>query len=386
MNNSPERRRPALILLPNLCLGGSERKSIRVCNALAADGYPIHLGWFGEPDTLLPEIEGGVRVVHLERRGKFSLHALRLLIDHLIEHDVGSVLGVNFYPLPYMALAGFRLRSRGIRWLASINTTSFLKGRDGKFMVVNAPILRRMDRVIFGNGGQRDEWINHYRIRSDRCEVIYNGVDTRYFADDAVADTRSELRAQLGLSPNDYVVVSVGMLRAEKGQLDLVEALGLMRQSCQGGQGRPKLVLIGDGPKRMEIEGRVGALGLSDDVIFTGTIRDVRPYLKAADVFALGSHSETFSNAALEAAAMGLPLVLSDVEGNRELIEQAGCGLLPTVRSPASFAEELSGLAMDADRRAGFSIKARQAAHGDFSLERMVDAWRRVLWDRRVPD
>ena len=91
--------RPALILLPSLTMGGSERKFVRTCNALARRGLPIHLGYFNEPETLLPEIDDGVRVLPLRRTGKYSLGCLRRLRDYVRDNDVAHVVGVNFYPL-----------------------------------------------------------------------------------------------------------------------------------------------------------------------------------------------------------------------------------------------------------------------------------------------
>ena len=376
--------KPALILLPSLTMGGSERKFVRTSTALARRGLPIHLGYFNEPETLLPEVDDGVRVLPLRRRGKYSLACLRRLRDYVRDNDIAAVVGVNFYPLFYTVPIASLSGGRGVTWMSSINTTRFIKERDGRFMPLIAPLLRRMDRVVFGNRGQLRHWVETYRLSPARAEIVYNGVDLEFFSPQRVSAPRSRLREELGYGDADLVVLCVGLLRSEKGQIDLVEALAKLREPVRGR--RLQLLLVGDGPLRPAIEARAQALGIADRVRMTGVVKDVRPLLKTADVFALPSHSETFSNAALEAGAMGLPLVLSEADGNLDLVARDDCGLLFPVGDVAALAAHLRDLMVDDEHRQNYAERARAAVAGHFSLDVMADGWARLLWPDAATD
>lgn len=368
--------RPALVLLPSLAMGGSERKFVRTSNALALRGLPIHLGYFNEPETLLPEVGADVRILALRRRGKYSLRCLRQLQKHVHEHNVGTVVGVNFYPLFYMRPIA-RLRGGSeVSWMSSINTTRFINDYDGRFMPLITPLLRRMDRVVFGNRGQLERWVEAYRLSPERTEIIYNGVDIENFTPTTISAPRATIRKELGYDESDFIVICIGLLRPEKGQLDLVEAVArLADRQC-----RLRLLLVGDGPQRDAVEARAAALGIADRVLVTGVVKDVRPLLKAADAFVLPSHSETFSNAALEAGAMGLPLVLSEADGNLDLVARGDCGLLFPIGDVNALAEHLLDLASDDRHRRTYASRARSGIAEHFSLDVMVDAWARLLW------
>jgi glycosyltransferase involved in cell wall biosynthesis len=141
------------------------------------------------------------------------------------------------------------------------------------------------------------------------------------------------------------------------------------------------LVIAGDGPLRDFLARRAVELEVADRVSFVGELDDVRPVLTALDVFVLPSTEvESFSNAALEAMAIGRPVILSDVGGAREMIDD---GVEGYVVSPTELAARLPALitALHADRRRrqsmGAAARARVIRH--FSMPAMTAAYRKLL-------
>ncbi|MDE2586524.1 MAG: glycosyltransferase, partial [Betaproteobacteria bacterium] len=182
------------------------------------------------------------------------------------------------------------------------------------------------------------------------------------------------LRRSYGLGEDDYVIGMAAVLRPEKNPLQLVEAVGALRH-----QGIPaKALFIGDGEMRPQIEARARALAISDHVVITGLRQEVRPELAACDVLTLCSVTEALSLAALEAMAMGLPVVHSDVGGARELIAPGHNGFVFARGDLAGFVRHLAFLS---DRRLSrlLGSHARRVAEDRFSLTGMVDHYEQLL-------
>jgi glycosyltransferase involved in cell wall biosynthesis len=199
-------------------------------------------------------------------------------------------------------------------------------------------------------------------------------VDTEHFCDRSSVQERQALRQTLGFAKHDYVIAISAVLRPEKNHLQLLNALATLRQ-----MGIPaRLLMIGDGPLRPALEARCTALKLQDSVQITGFVGDVRPYLAACDVKVLCSLSETFSLAALEAMAMGKPVIHSDVGGASEMIFPGKNGYLFPVGHDGELVSRLLTLS-DPKLAQDMGRQARQVVESRFSEKCMVDRYEAVL-------
>src|SRR5439155_1516085 len=185
-----------------------------------------------------------------------------------------------------------------------------------------------------------------------------------------VRDTRPRLVAD-----TDYVIGITAVLRPEKNHIQLIEAIARLRRAGLPARG----LLIGDGPMRGVVEARARSLGVEREVTVTGFREDVRPYLAACDVVCLCSlTTEALSLAAIEAMAMGKPLVHSQVGGATELIEPGRNGLLFPPGDTGALVECLSQLT-DRDTRLAMGRSARAKAEAAFDEEAMIDRYERLL-------
>lgn len=363
---------PVLFLLGTLELGGSEKKTVDLAVRLARRGFPAHVAYLRKPDPLRDRL-GDVPTIHLAQTGKFSIRALRNLAAYIEANNIKVVVTINLYPLLY-AIPAVRLLARtGCRVVATVNTSEFLSARDRLAMLLYAPLLRRSTEIVFGSENQQRDWVDHYRLDSSRCRVIYNGVDGARFDPDACMSESRDCRKDIGVPPDAPVIVCVGKLRPEKGHLNLLEAMKLLKTESSM---ETYLLVVGDGAERQRIEAAASRLGLGRNVKMIGNVDDVRPYLALSDVFALPSVAvETFSNAALEAAAMGLPVVISDVGGATEMFDQQpSARIYPRHDCPAlagALFELLSGKLADKHVRS----ETRAGILSRFSLAKMDANW-----------
>jgi glycosyltransferase involved in cell wall biosynthesis len=161
----------------------------------------------------------------------------------------------------------------------------------------------------------------------------------------------------------------VGRLSKEKNPDGLLHAWQMALPNLDEGW---KLVLVGDGPMRGELEAFVDERRLRDTVLFTGLQANVESWLGAADVYVLASHLEGLSNAMLEAMAIGLPVVSTRVSGVRETIEEAGAGLVVDVGQKGQLADALIRLANDSLLRSQMGSAGRTVILNTYSINHVA--------------
>jgi glycosyltransferase involved in cell wall biosynthesis len=367
----------ALLLLNNLGIGGSERKIVRIANALRQAGHDIHLGYLNAPHTLRGNLDPDLPTVHLDRSGKFSLPALGRLKRYILEQQISHLACVNLYPLLYAQAVAWRLGKQAPIISALINTTDFRTREDERQMIVYAPLLRRATHLVYGCRLQREQWSGRYDLPMANSHVIYNGVDQAHFNPAAVAKTREQLRRRYGFPSDAFVAITVGQLRPEKQQTDLIRAVAALVSRGL----KVYALLVGDGDERSTIERCIADLGVRDRIHLTGAADEVRPLLKVADTFVLTSTAvETFSNAALEAMAMGLPVILSRIGGAAEMVEAGKSGFLYSPGSVTELAKHIAALARDEALARNIGAAAATRVQDLFGFTRMLDEYCSLLF------
>ncbi|MGE5462332.1 MAG: glycosyltransferase family 4 protein [Syntrophothermus sp.] len=180
--------------------------------------------------------------------------------------------------------------------------------------------MRKCQHIVVPSESMRSILVNDYGL-VDRFTVIPTGLDIAPYKD---ADGNA-LRAEWGW-PDDKVIISVGRLAEEKNWATLLQAFAHARKE----QPNIRLVLVGDGPQAQALQQLAGELGITERVLFAGRVpfEQVPTYLKAADLFAFASVTETQGLATLEAMAAGLPVVAVAASGTQDIVEDGTQGLL----------------------------------------------------------
>ena len=217
------------------------------------------------------------------------------------------------------------------------------------------------------------------------ASLLGNGIDLTRFAPGATADVaRAELRAELGLGDDVVVVGCVGRLVAEKGYPELFEAIaGLDSQ-------RSALVVVGaDDPDKPDALARpMIEAARARGVKFLGHRDDIERVYALFDVLVLASHREGFPRAPMEAAATGIPAVVTDVRGCREVVEDDRTGFVVPVRDRAALRVAITTLGDNRDLRRRFGTAARAKALAEFDeravVERIFGTYLRIARARGI--
>ena len=366
-----------LFLLSSLAVGGSERKIARMANRLKEDGIAVNLACLNAPYTLESTLRRDVPLTKLERRGRFSLAAVLKLRKMIIRDRPATVVAVNLYQALYVACATFLLPRRP-RIVALVNTSTF-RGRRLRKRLYQA-VLTRFDQVVHGSRAQSHFWEEsppRFAQVREKSMVIYNGVDSTHFDPIVAFEAAKRLRASLGVKPEALLLGSVGRLAPEKNHEVLLTTLRRLRVARVDAH----LVIAGSGPLREQLLRRAAELEIADRVHLVGEFEDVRPVLAALDVFLLPSVAvESFSNAALEAMSMGRPVILSDIGGAREMIDDGVEGyVVSATELGARLPAIIAALYSDTRKRQGMGAAARARAVSRFSMAGMAAAYRGLL-------
>lgn len=301
---------------------------------------------------------------------------LDLVYVSMLKHDAHAALGaLSNSRVPVVLRAEGSGLTGDVHWQLEDRFGPRIRRRCQKAAAFVAPspaILREL--VAAGYPRERLHYIaNGVRVPTQPVDATRRGAAR---ASLAAADPR------LRLVPDARLAVFTGRLHAGKGLVELLDAWRLIANQ------RPQatLWLVGEGPLHDDLRARIEALGLGEQVVLAGAFDDVADVLASADVYFLPSREEGMSVALLEAMALGLPVIASDIPGNRQIVEHEQQGLLVPLDEPAAWAAVVTRVWDDATLGRGLALSARQRTIEEFSLELMIDehlALFERLWSAR---
>lgn len=352
--------------------GGAERHSIALVNRLGERGHECHAVYVKDGAEQLARLRGAASTTCLRAARYLDLRAVRVLSNLLQRLRPGVVVAANAYAAMYARLA---LRLSGVPAALAItyHTTVLARRKEWLQMLYYRPLFWGADCVVFVCEAQRRYWLAR-RLRGQRNEVIYNGIDPGAWLP-RPDDEAAYARRLLGLADEDFVVGMCALLRPEKNHVQMVDAIAALRA-----RGVPaRALLIGDGPTRAAVEARAAQRDVARHVLITGLQEDVRPLLAACDAVALCStRVETFSMAALEAMAMARPVVHAELGGAAEMIAHGSDGYLFPVGDTPALVERLAELAVPARRRR-MGAAARASVVSRFAEQAMVERYENLF-------
>jgi glycosyltransferase involved in cell wall biosynthesis len=356
--------RRVLHLRSSLGLYGADRALLDLCEGLAGRVEPMvgSIVPAGAEDILGAEAtRRGTPAIRIDSRGRADPAAVLALADRLSELQIALVHAHDYKSLALGLLAAHRARVPVVAtYHGDTAATPALRAYEALARVlgnatrgvaaVSAPLARRLRT-----------WIHAAPVIQ-----IPNGIRV---PSSLSADERAAARAAFGISPGASVLAVVGRLSKEKGHRVLLDALRRVET-------RTVLLVAGEGP--LEAELRQSALGL--DIRWLGFLRDIRPVYAAADAVVMPSLTEGLPLVALEAMALGRPLVASEV-GELPTLLADGAGVLVRPGSDAALARGLEGVLLDAEHRERLALRARARVESAYTLERMAERYARELYE-----
>jgi len=264
-----------------------------------------------------------------------------------------------------------------------LSTAHGWTGQSGRERYLYYPIekrlLARFPRVIAVSTDIRDELVRH-GTASDRIRVVLNAIDARTFC--RVDGRRDSVRHALGYDKTHVVVGAVGRLERQKRFDLLLEAFAALTPRTTD----LRLVIVGDGSLRSDLESRANALGIANRCQFLGHRDDIALLHHAFDLYVQSSEYEGTPNAVLEAMAMESPIVATDVGGTRELASPGVHGLIVPKNDVSALRSAMLEALADRPAARARALAARRRVESDLSFEartrRLEAIYEELMQDR----
>lgn len=233
--------------------------------------------------------------------------------------------------------------------------------------VIDRIVSMLQNKIIAVSYACCDDLINIKHISPKRVVVVQNGRDLSSFSP-LSDEKRTALRAQYGLTDNDYVFGAMARLDFQKGHIYLFEAVQQLKKI----RNDFKLLVIGDGTLRDELKQKIVELGIQDNVVFTGFQRDLPGYHGMLDVHILPSLFEGLPLGLIEASAMERPVIATKVDGTPEVIIDGKTGILVPPRDSRELAKAMLYALEHKDELGTMGKRGREFVLQHFTLERQV--------------
>lgn len=357
------------IFLQNLAGGGAERMILRIAAGLADRQIAVDLVVARAEGEYLRDIPDHVRLVDLG--GRRVIECIPELARYLRRERPSALLSALVH-VNIAAIVAARCSGRSLRVVISERNTISLDSSSPSTFAVRVAhwlvpwLYPKADKIIAVSAGVADDLAAFSGLPIERIEVINNPVITPDLLRLASEAPRHPWLSAAG----PPVILGVGRLSAQKDFKTLLDAFSRVRRVLPA-----RLIVLGEGGERAELEDQVKRLNLTDSVDFPGFSRNPYAFMARASVFVLSSRWEGSPNALVEAMACGAPVVATDCpSGPTEILCGGKYGRLVTVGDPDALAKAV----LDTLGAPPSAEVLRQRA-SDFGLERSVDAYLNVL-------
>jgi glycosyltransferase involved in cell wall biosynthesis len=364
-----------IFVIHGLPMGGAEKFLITLSNQLYQKEYQPHLILLSKDDQLKSELHKEIPIYYALKKSRFDFTISKKIKQWIDIIDPHVVVCINTYSF-FLTKLNFIISSK-YRFVLSPHTTKPFSFYNYIQNLLYFRLLGKNDAVFYLCNAQQQYLKQKYHLSKHFEKVVYNGINAELFNSNSISlDKAKTAKLQLGIREADSVIVQVARIQKEKRHADAIEAVALVNKKRENIS--IHLLLVGDGNPIMltALKQRAKDLDIEHLVHFLGNQKDVRLFYKMANLFTLTSDSETFSIAALEAMSFGLPVVLTDVGGAREMVLNKKNGFLVPPKQVEKIADGWrNALSFDFNAE-----KIREEVVNKFGLDHMVDSYVRLLF------
>ena len=353
-----------VLFLFNLNGGGAERAMLTLGAGLSSHGYRVQLALLRAEGALLSNVPPEIQIIDLRSRN--YLHGLAQF-RQIIEREKPMLVYSMLYLANITSLLGCKVSKFQPKTIVNIqNTTSqqrrpFLKKIMEKWLL--SLVLPWAHRIVAVSRGAAQDLSVYAHISGERITVIHNPVFVPSLLEKA-AEAPEHAWFRDSRTP---VILGVGRLDEQKNFESLIRAFGLFRRTDRG-----RLMILGEGPQRAQLEKLVEGLGLSEDVQLAGYVQNPLAFMKRAAVFVLSSRWEGLPSVLIEALAVGCPVVSTECpSGPDEILDGGKYGHLVPVDDDEALARAIRRAVQGDKRPAGMDWLRQYSS--DAMIEKNLD-------------
>ncbi len=331
--------------------GGLERVVIDLVEAQVKEGHKCSIICIFDAGELAKEtLNKGISVIVCNKRKSLDLKAL-FKLRKIIQSEAPDIIHThNAVPNYYVYFTIILRRSYSL-----INTRHGMGSKDpnSKLERHYKKTMKRTKYTVAVCEAARKKFINDGIVNSKKCVVVKNGIKVNEFTS-LKAQAKKNINNK---NPNNIITIgSVGRLNWAKDFYTLLDAFHILTTDFEN----IELLIIGGGKLERKLKKYSKEIGVDEKVTFIGDTENVKPLLPKIDIFVSSSVSEGYSIALLEACAVGIPIVATDVGGNAEIVRDNINGFVVPAKDKSALAEKLSRLIENKEMRENFAISGKE--------------------------
>ena len=364
MNNNSDKIR-VLHLIHTLEIGGAQKVIVNLLRGIDKSRFELSTVCLRKKGPIYDEIKSmGGKACQIPKKSKLDLSIILKLKRYLQEEDFHILHTHNFSAGLWGRLAALELKSKRP---ILVHTEH---GRLGEVQLWRKIIMRylaiRTDTIISVADETRDYLVHSIRLPENRVTVIKNGIDLNYLISrmDQKVDVIDDI---LQKTPKARFIINVAALSPVKDHATLLKAFKYVLSKLPD----IHLLLVGDGPLRLELTKLASALGVDANTHFLGERHDIGAILAKSDVFVLSSLNEGNPISLLEAMGMGVPPVVTSVGGLPEMVENTVNGLIVPPSEPTLLADAIRFPLENPKYAAEWSKKSKELIKIEYTAEVM---------------
>jgi glycosyltransferase involved in cell wall biosynthesis len=368
------RRLRVLHIVGGLGLGGGQKLTALVAAGLDRERFDVHVLNLGFPGPYRDYLRShGVEVTDLglpmrpQLRSFGAVRGLAHLLRFLFHKPRWDIVHTHMFRTSLLCAVPARLA--GSRLFGTVHRIYFWWQPLIEYVLAPLHEAIVVDSLAVGRILQA---VTHINV--NRYVVIHNGIDIEEFA---APPSKAEARASLGLPDESVVITEIAHLAPHKGQDHLIAAFALIADASM------RLLLVGEGPIKPNLERQARSLGIADRVTFADSRNDLPRVLAASDILALPSTFEGFGIVQAEAMYMGIPVVATSAGGSTEVVADGVTGFLVPFGDEAALADRLSRLKDSDALRRQFGVAGRARVLERFT-QKTMSARYASLYEGRV--
>jgi len=361
-----------LILLPDLNGGGAERLHIQLANYWHHQGIAVDFVLMSRRGDLINLVADGVGIIEL---GATRIRQVVLPLVFYLRKTRPDIFLVAMWPLTSIALLAWYIAGKPGRIFLSdhahLSVACAAETNTHPWLLAGAIACSYpwAHGIIAVSEGVKQDLCRMGRLSDSQVRVIYNPAATGVDAHRMLIPASQKLWGE-GF---EFHILSVGTLKAQKDHATLIRAFALLPEFLNA-----KLIILGEGQLREELEELIGELQLQNKVEMPGFVIDPSPWFRSADLFVLSSRYEGFGNVIVEALEFGVPVVSTDCpSGPAEILDHGRYGKLVPVSNHVSLAAAMTASYFEEHEYTSLLERAK-----NFSLERISAQYLDYFWSK----
>lgn len=318
-----------LVLLNDLDIGGAQNYTISLMNEFVKLGHSINLRVLSENILLKNRLNSDIDVQTWIRKHKFDLRVLKRIRQEITTGNYDGV--ISSYPL-YNKIACLGLIKKPITLYPVHSTVD----PDVKSFLINFLMfrLKSKNEIYVTSIDNQTSYLRKRHFLSSRYFIqIFNGIDTAKFATIPEGFSRKKFLCELGVPENNKIILMVAGYREEKRHVDALNSFKLLRENMKN----VTLICVGDNriENRDNLQKYISKNNIEDvKLLIASEAGDVKKYYWSADIFTLTSNKvETFPISVLEAMACGIPCIITETGGAKDIIKHQKLGKVVPVEN-----------------------------------------------------